>query len=699
MIYTGIPAWFILICVLLASGYAFGLYFRERSSEMAPGLRTALGAVRFLSVFTIAFLLLSPFIKTITQIREKPIIVIAHDNSGSLTMNADSSFYISPYPVQLDELAKSLADACDVRLYSFGESLHSIKPGQSFGETVNYGDKLTDISNLFASLSSLYSNRNLGALILSTDGIYNSGYNPVYQARRTGFPVYAIALGDSAQKKDIILSHVAYNRLVYLDNKFPLQVTVLAHDCEGNTTTLRVSENGQTLFTREINIDQTEFTATIDLLLEAREIGLKKYRLSLSPVAGELSTDNNSKDIFVEVLDAHSKILILYHSPHPDIAALRNSLESSLNFEVEDFPASDFTGPLEAYNLVVLHQLPALSNPASRLLLEIADKELPALYIMGTQSDIARLNQVETGLRIITGRNLFEEALPSFNPAFGLFSLSEETRTLVNSWPPLMAPSGDYQAGNMIHALAYQSIGSVQTSRPMILLGQNLQYRSGMITGEGLWRWRMMNYASSGNQDAFNELVSKIFQYLSLKEQKRNLRIYHKGNFAEYERILLEAEVYNRNYELVNEPELEIIITDEEGKQYPFTFSKSLNSYRLDAGRLLPGNYSYRASVSVGEEVFTANGQFSVSRIDLESMNLVADHELLRSLASQSAGQVYLPEQMDELRADILNNSDIKPVVYSRKNIKELINFPLLLAAIIGLLSIEWFVRKRSGSY
>jgi hypothetical protein len=699
MIFTGEPAWFLIFCLILSGGYAAGLYFRERNTEIPSAVRAALAAIRFLAVFLISFLLLSPFVRTITRSREKPLVIIAQDNSGSIALNPDSAYYQGDYLEELDALAGELSSDCEVKLLTFGETAASLQPGQSFKNSVGYNEKLTNISDLFSAMSTLYSNRNLGAVILATDGIYNSGYNPVYLSSKSAFPIYTIALGDTAKRKDLILSHLNYNRVVYLNNKFPLQISVQAHDCDGARTLLTVSGGGQQLYSQELAVDRPDFTATINVLLDAREIGLKRYRVSLSPLEGELNTDNNSREIFIEVLDARTKILILYNSPHPDIAALRDAAETNMNYEVEDFSLADFTGHLEAYNLVILHQLPSAGHAAAAVLSEIKAKEIPVLYILGTQSDLNRFNDAQGSLKIVSARNLFEETLPSYNPDFGLFQVDAETARLLNGFPPLTAPAGDYKPGNMTSSLLNQRIGTVQTSRPMLLLSQNLQYRSGVITGEGIWRWRMMNYSLAGNQNAFNDLFNKVFQFLSLKEQKQNLRVYHKSSFPEYERLQFDAEVYNRNYELVNEPELEIMITDEQDKQYPFTFSKSMDSYRLDAGRFNPGNYTWQAKVRVGEETFAANGQFSVTRVDLESLNLMADHALLNAISSESEGKMILPAEMDQLKADILSNPDIKPLIYTKKRINDMVNIPWLLASVIALLAVEWFIRKRSGSY
>jgi hypothetical protein len=190
-----------------------------------------------------------------------------------------------------------------------------------------------------------------------------------------------------------------------------------------------------------------------------------------------------------------------------------------------------------------------------------------------------------------------------------------------------------------------------------------------------------------------------MVQYLSLKDQKKNFRIYNQSNFRENEPVTFDAEVYNDSYELTNEPEVGITIRNEEDKQFPYVFNKAGNAYDLDAGTFPPGNYSYEAKARLGNNIYSAEGEFSVSAIDLEALNTVADHHLLYQLAKETGGKSYYPADLNLLADDILGRDDIRPVIYTHKKYEDLLNKGWVLALIIGLLTMEWFLRKRAGSY
>ncbi|MEZ4950467.1 MAG: hypothetical protein R2784_13925 [Saprospiraceae bacterium] len=46
-------------------------------------------------------------------------------------------------------------------------------------------------------------------------------------------------------------------------------------------------------------------------MLEANQSGVQRYRILVNSVNGEVTTGNNVQDIFIDVLDARQKILIV----------------------------------------------------------------------------------------------------------------------------------------------------------------------------------------------------------------------------------------------------------------------------------------------------------------------------------------------------------------------------------------------------
>lgn len=687
------PTWYLILCILIGAGYAGGLYFRSSLLDSVHiGVKGLMAAARFVLVSLLCFLLMKPLLTTLFREVEKPLVILAQDNSESVMIGRDSAFYKAEYPKQVQDLAIALQADYDVVTYSFGDL---VEEGLSF----DFSKKQTDLAALLEELYDRYSNRNIGAVVVASDGIVNKGKNPLYTERLLKAPVYAIGLGDTAIKRDLLINQVAHNRLAYLGNRFPLEITVDASRFRGKESVLTVEQGGEVLFEEMVKVDRDRFTAKFPVLLDAEKIGIQKYTVRLKELEREVSYVNNQQSIYIDVLDGRQKILILADVPHPDVAALRESIEKNENYEVEARLVDDFDGTLAEYNLVVLFQLPSRTNQAQELLKQLKQQQMPVLYVLGQKTYLNRFNDEFAGLNIRTNIGRSNESQAVVREEFDLFNLSEETKVALLRFPPLKAPFGAYRSSTAAQTLLVQKIGLVETEQPLMLFQSGNERKTGIIAGEGLWRWKLHDYLEHGDHQIFDELIGKTVQYLSVKDDKSYFRVFSKNNFLENESITFDAELYNESYELVNDALVELIITDQEGKEFPFRFSPTSKAYRLDAGLLPPGEYNYVARTTYSKKELTETGVLTVSPVMVEAVNTTADHQLLYNLASKNGGALLYPSELASLPEQLKARGDIKPVSYSQRQLRDLINLKWVFFVLLGLLSLEWFLRKRNGAY
>lgn len=691
-IITEYPAWMIVFCIIAGIAYSAILYYKNRRNDFSPLLSKLMSLFRFLAIFFIAFLLLSPLLKTITHTNEKPIIIFAQDNSQSILICKDSSFYKNEYKQKIEKLIDELGQKYDIKSFSFDDKVN---------EQLNfdYKGKQTDISALFDDLITRYTNRNVGAIIIASDGIYNKGNNPLYVSDKIKAPIYTLALGDTSIRKDLVIQKVNFNRITYLGNTFPIEVVVNANKAKGLSAKLKLTHGQKELFNKTINFSSEQYSETINITTEAKESGLQRYTISISPVNDEITLTNNRKDIFIDVLDARQKILLLAANPHPDVSAIKQTLEGNRNYDVQVALINDFTKPVSDYNLVILHQLPANNSAATKIISDIQKANIPILYILGTQSNISQFNAYNTGLNIAAKNQVFNESLPSLSSEFSYFTISDETRKMLNNFPPLNCIYGNYKSSPSAEPFLIQKIGNVISNQPLILFNQSLGSKNGIITGEGLWKWKLSNYAQKNNSEAFDEIITKIVQYLSVRIEKGLFRVINSHVFNENQNVEFDAELYNDSYELVNENDVNITIINSSGKKFPYQFNKTSNAYHLNAGIYPQGDYKYQAVVKLKNKTLTQNGEFTVMAMDAEFSNTIANHQLLYNLAKKNGGEMLYPSQTDKLADLLQKRDDIKVVKYTQKRFNDLINLYWIFFIIIALLSAEWFLRKRNGGY
>jgi hypothetical protein len=114
---------------------------------------------------------------------------------------------------------------------------------------------------------------------------------------------------------------------------------------------------------------------------------------------------------------------------------------------------------------------------------------------------------------------------------------------------------------------------------------------------------------------------------------------------------------------------------------------------------LAPGEYTWEARTKIGTENYSKKGKFVVTPLLAEKVVTTANHRLLFNLAAAHNGSVVYPKETSKLVDMIRSREDIRPVIYNPQKMMDLIQIWWIFAILMGLLTLEWFIRKRNGAY
>ena len=690
-VFAGTSILYFIGCLALGILYAWLLY--QGDKNLGNKLRYGLAILRIVGVAAIAWLLFAPLIKTLNYTLDKPIIIIGQDNSLSIGQIKAAGFDQKSYEQHLKKLQDKLSDKFEVKTYHFSDS---VKDGLDFK---NQG-KLTDAAAFFQKIKDEYTNRNVGAIVLATDGIFNHGENPLYRINQINAPVYTIALGDSIPKRDVLISNVNYNNIVYLDDDFTIEVQVQAFQSNDEGTTLSVSQNGSKIQQLNVAINGNSFVKTIPVKIHAGKIGVQKYTIQLGALPNEITTKNNTQTFYVEVIDGRQKVLLAAIAPHPDLSVLKEAITLNKHYGAKLALADDLNSiDPSKFDLIVLYQLPDVQNISAGFLEKLKSIKKPIWYILGANSGINIFNKIQNQVNLSSSNGQVQEIYPDFVKDFTSFNLNDKDREIFSAFDPLLSPFGRLTVNANISPVLNQRIGQISTQQPLWFFTNDNGLKTGYLMGEGLWRWKLSEAKNEVSESGVNDLISKTIQYLSVKDDKRRFKVFtSKSAYDENEAIQFYATLYNDSYQAVNEPEVTLQVKNEAGKIFNYTFSKTENAYQLDAGTMPAGNYSYLSSTSIGGKRFEASGNFYVNAVIAEYQQTTANHQLLSTISKQSNGKFFMPADLMKIGDEILKNENIKTISYEDRKYDELINMKGLFALILLMLSLEWFLRKRNGA-
>jgi hypothetical protein len=681
--------WLIIFCIVAGLGYAYLLY--QKKSPWSKNINLVLAALRGTLVALLAFLLLGPLIKYFKNYAEKPAVVIAVDNSQSISLSENND-RLNAFRQNLEQTRSKLAEASiESSIQTFDHTaLDTSKDSLLF----HYPS--SNLSRLLLDIQSNYENRNLAGVILVSDGIYNQGASPDFA--RYNFPLYTAGLGDTVPKVDLNLKALSYNKLSYKNNKFPIQAEIHNKGFAGQTTQIVLKQGSKIIETKTLAFKSQEEINTVEFYTSSSETGMQHYVVEIKPLREEFTLRNNSAHAYIDVIENKEKILLIAAAPHPDIKALRAAIEQKENYEFHlHIPGfNEFKN--DRYDLVILHQLPDVSGTARAVLEKLQkDESTSILYILGPQTNLNTFNSQNKVLSIASRQGQRDFVTTSFNTSFDRFSIDKEEQAAFGLYPPVPVPYGDYSLKGSADVLMYQKIGNVVSSRPLLV--SSTDRKQAVLAGEGIWQWRQHEFLETNDSKSFDRFFGNLVQYLSSKEDKRKFRVYPVSNeMLISESVLFETELYNDLYENVYGQKIDLKITNEEGVSTTYAYANSEHNSRFEVKGLPQGVYRYTATTQAGSKTEKSEGRFTIKEIMLEALQTTADHELLRQLAHKNKGAFVAATSLP-LLADSIIASKPKNILHTNEELIELISMPWLFFLLLALASVEWFVRKYNGGY
>ena len=674
--------WLIIMALAIGAVYASLLYLF--SKKYSKGLTVLLFTLRIIVVAVVVMLFINPYIKQKINKIEKPIIIFAQDNTESIVLNNDSSFYKKKYPQIIDSVIETLEKNYEIDLYTFDQDCH-FERNEVESRNLNFDKQYTNIEISLTSISRQYYKRNVGAVVLLSDGIVNQGVNPELTIENYPFPIYSVTLGDTVAHPSMTIKDVKYNKTVQANMLFPLRVTANALNYKGKDMNIVVKMDGVEVENVTVPVTSNRFSKTFDFNIDSGDEGTKMIDIVCTDAARHVPM---SRRVFITVTDKKYRVLCIARAPHPDIAAIKSALDDHFEFDV----AYDNVDNIDDYDLVIYHNVNRTRHATS-------------IQIIGANTDYDAFNKSQDIVTIKRGAaNTNLDVKARFNNGFGLFTINSDIKNEIQSYPPLSLPHSEITFSGRHDVLFNMNVMDVETPLPLLAFANdNDGNKQAFLFGTGCWRWKLYEFFHHKNNDGFNEIFSKTVKYL-LTEKDKELTVNHKDSYLTTENITLTAELRNPSRELVNEPDLHITIIGTDAAHhvpttYEYVFSKGENNYHLNVGMLPEGIYKYRAHTTFGGVEYNANGTFTVESIGIEKQDLTADIERMRSLAVQTGGKHYYITDIQQLTKDLQNDERITSISRQETRYDDLINLKWLFISILALITIEWVLRKMFGVY
>ena len=336
-----LPIWLLPVLLAALTALSIWLYRADRRScgSLAGWTVTSL---RILLLAFISFLLLDPaLVETVDDEKRGEVLVVV-DTSPSMVIADAGEEGISRLAAAGRLLssgwAEDLAGQFRLSFHTLSQKLEEL-PGPP-GKLEAATSPGTDLGAPVLQRALKSPREDLAGIILLSDGNHNASGDPRQAARSLGtlgIPIVAVGIGRTDPPPDVALEAVEAPAKVFRGDEISAEITLRSTSIEVTELTVKVREGDSELGSFLIEDLPREGISHWPLRFRIDQPGRHKLSIGFEAVRGEALAENNTAEVWIEVLDDKARVLYLEGSPRWEYRYLKNTWDRDEKISLDDF--------------------------------------------------------------------------------------------------------------------------------------------------------------------------------------------------------------------------------------------------------------------------------------------------------------------------------------------------------------------------
>jgi uncharacterized membrane protein len=732
----------LVLIVLLAGVFVYFIYLRPRL-RLPKRTTVTLIALRVALLTLLVTLLMRPVVVVSSVIPRSSYVAIVVDDSVSMKLHdmPDGNTRIDAVKQTLLNTGQnSFLNRLDAKfktnLYGFSSGLNRLKGSEDlFAE-----GRTSDVAGALDETIKRSSGMPLSAVVLATDGAANVPRDlaaTLRELRARDIPVYTVGVGNTARPMDAELTRINMPRRVLVGSRVNIETYVGLSGYPATKVLLGVREDGRAIKTEEFNLRGND-TQAVNLEITPTTPGIHRYTVEITPLDGELTVENNKQDSLVEVISGPLRLLHVEGEPRWELGKIRESL--SLNEKNITLVSLQRTGENKFYRQGISGQTELATG------FPTTEEELfsyHGLVIGSVEAGFFTADQLRSieafvarrggGLLAIGGRLAFDggkykgttidDLLPvtltggpvddanSFAPVYKpiltgagqthpITRLQDDRGANQKAWndlPPISVSEvlSNVKPGASVLLEARRVEGGGPQSAPLLVQQRYGRGQTLALTASDTWRWRMRMDSKNNAHETF---WRQMLRYVVSGTPNQIEIGAEKDVYSMDDTVNIVADVRDKKFNPVSDAHATARVTKPSGVvvDVPLKFT-TLNNVNTYAGEFKADELGEHRIELVGTSTalgpLSATSSILVSDLNREYYSAAQNSDLLKRIAAETGGKYYTPAEAQSLLDDLT----YRQTPYSERVTKDLWDMPINFMLIVGLLSAEWFLRKREG--
>jgi Putative glutamine amidotransferase len=726
LLWESICSPWILACALLLSGalilgtLAWGI--REWRT------RIALGVPRMIALALLLLMMLQPREKKEEVTILKPQLAVLVDGSESMADAVDEK-----QPSRLQRLAEwfksdAYAEAgrdFDLRMFRFDRNLEEVSGNPSQWKFKGTGSEVLKAVN---QVQEKFRGQPLAGVLLLSDGIDTGGAERTIPVP-TNVPVMSFELEKPFQprqrERSLRIAGVDFAPKVVIDRESEIRASLTSAGMSGQVVQVQLLRDGKPVATVPVTFNEDFQTRSAAFSVTLPTAGPARFEVRVDDPAVDKGA--RSYPVLIEAMEPGNRVLYIQNSFGFDLKFLRKAIVSDRNLQLSTFvrlPAGriamiDGTGAQAASgydfspkslgntSVVILGDLSpsALTDENAKALRDFVDHGGGLVLLGGSELFTSRT----VGSTPLGG--LFPVRLPApyvegkfpvkmtdsglHHPVFGpLFSK-------VSDFPPLLSLNDCQGVAPAAEVLMQAMTGA--SSKPLVVAMRFGQGKVVAVMSNTLWRWRLATTRFTSGQSPYDAFWTQLMDWLIPKEQEKQSSDH------------LELFTERTGYILGEKPEIRAVLRTADPKPLPATIplrvrtpdeknfdyvmksaqltlpdGKTVKGYAAEIEPNVTGLFEATSSVTLGSNRVSGELRLPVSKPPSEITGKPIYRALLQRVSRESGGKFYPLGEWGGWARDF----HYKEQKFSRIQLRDLWNSPVLLGLLLVFLCVEWTIRK-----
>ncbi|MBN2343656.1 MAG: hypothetical protein JXX29_21965 [Deltaproteobacteria bacterium] len=727
-----------LILLLLAGTLGMVIWTYLSIDPATPHVRRiSLVTLRLISMLFGVYLVMQPsLIVTHTEPQPAPLAIV-FDASGSMAFPEDSprlteavnraqsalneqpsSAGITPYYFSIAESAQAHAKLSDI-------TIHSHETGGTY------------LEEALKTINRMQPETPFAGVVLLSDGA-DTGRHLEAAAKELHLPVNTVFIGEDSRRKDVLIKDILVDEFAFSRKPNPLDVVLENHGLAVTRVDVSLFKDGKLLQQKPADLIDGHGRLTFNVV--PRQPGTHIYTASIPALPGDQYIYNNTRHAALNVVRDKYRVLHLSGAPTWDQRFLRDVLkdwpqidlvsfyllrntyqsttQSTAGLSLIPFPTEQlFMDHLREFDVIIFQDFDPAAVGVDQYLSQIANyvTDGGALILMGGPVGLTAPTVANSPLADLLPVTFLKANLPSNklisdipftptltdagkrHPLFYQESHDASAEELLRSLPRLAGIAKVKQVrDNGLPLLIHNGLQIEDGAAPLLSVSEAKNGRVMVIATDSMWHWGFPAALSGAPSAYYNQFWKQTIRWLTQSPEMSRISLDISNLPSSGGAVQFRTTVKSLDYLPAAGESLQIKITwtDNAEQTQRKIFLGSTNNIGEYLMKWVPiGTGPHRITVSNKKQQLKIEKSFLVADRNAEMNHLTANGQRLKKISQISDGQFFENEfRLQKLKL----NAGPRQKILSRKDYA-LWSHPLTLAVLLGLLMLDWWLRKRQG--